>query len=45
MKDHLQKILELPGYRLLELLEDLALGEQQGGEYQLVLPCHRLQQD
>lgn len=45
MKDHLQKILELPGYHSLELLEDLALGEQQGGEYQLVLPCHKLQQD
>ena len=37
--------LELPGYLLLELLEDLELEEQQGGEYQLVHPCHRLQQD
>lgn len=36
--------LELPVCLLLELLEDLELGEQQGGEYQLVHPCPRLQQ-
>jgi len=45
LRGHLRKILESPVCLSLELLEDLELGEQQEGEYQLVHPCPRLQQD